>query len=60
MSVMPQHNTSHPQQMASINGAVVPQSGMVCYTAVIQHNGDKLKQHICKLQDWAAPPNQFL
>ncbi|ELR21514.1 uncharacterized protein ACA1_079570 [Acanthamoeba castellanii str. Neff] len=33
---------------------------MVRYTAVIHHNRDRLKQCLCNLLDWAAPPNQFL
>ena len=33
---------------------------MVCYAVVIHHNGDKLKQCVCDLLDWAAPLNQFL
>ncbi len=46
--------------LASMNSAALPWSGMVHYTAVICHNRDRLKQHLCNLPDWAAPPNQFL
>jgi hypothetical protein len=52
--------TGKQEWLASINGAALPQSGVVHYTAAIHHNGDKLKQHIHNLPDWAAPPNQFL
>ncbi len=46
--------------LASINGAALPRSGVVRYAAAIRHNGDRLKQRVCNLPDWAAPPNQFL
>jgi hypothetical protein len=40
--------------LASMNGAALPWSGVVCYTAAICHNGDRLKQHLCNLLDWVA------
>ncbi len=46
--------------LASMNSAALPQSSVVCYAAVICHNGDRLKQCLCNLLDWAAPLNQFL
>jgi hypothetical protein len=46
--------------LASMNSAALPWSGVVCYAAVICHNRDRLKQRLCNLPDWAAPPNQFL
>ena len=46
--------------LASMNSAALPWSGVVRYAPLIHHNRDKLKQHICNLPDWAAPPNQFL
>jgi hypothetical protein len=52
--------TGKQEWLASINGAVLPWSGVVRYAAAIHHNRDKLKQSVCDLPDWAAPANQFL
>lgn len=41
--------------------AALPQTGIVCYVAVLKQVGrDKLKQHISDLPDWASPPKPAL
>jgi hypothetical protein len=59
--VLTMHESIGKQEwLASMNSAALPWSGVVRYAAAICHNGDRLKQRLCNLLDWAAPLNQFL